>query len=629
MTTDTDTWSTSISGQRPIIGQSRGIPVRTFNEALIEQVEKDPNRIQYVTADGTNVTLADFYSLSSKFAKSSMHLGLQPYEGVAILGFNSIPWFAADVGATLAAAIPAGIYTSNKPDICAYIINHSKCRIACVDDKEALDKILSVLHDCPVLEAIVIWGRTDLSQYAQHKDILYTWDQFLDLSPQVSDSLLDARIKLPTPRSICKVIYTSGTTGPPKAVMISHDNVAFTVRLVGEMINASPQDRMVSFLPSSHIAANSIDICGAILNGFCVTFAAPDALKGSLVKTLKEVRPTILVAVPRVYEKIQEKLLQIGAQSGPIKRAISTWAKGIGTQANEARDRGDEMMPWGYRLADMLVFSNVKKALGLDCCKLVINVAAPLQKATDNYFRSLDIRILELYGMSEATGPLVANFPDYKRFSCGKPVQGIEVKLHNKDETGEGELCFRGRNIFVGYMNNEEETSKAIDDEGYVHSGDLGRMDENGFITLTGRAKELIITAGGENVAPALIERSLISNLPAISRAFPLGDQQKFMSCLLVPYMDEAGNLIGPATTVNPEVKTAAEAVDDASWDKYIMEGIEKANKEAISNAARVRKYTLLTKDFSVEGGELTPTLKVKRKIVVQMYSEIIGAMYA
>lgn len=620
-------WSTSVSAERPLIVKEGNKPI-TYNAALIATVEKDPNRIQYVTAEGREVTLGEFYKLARSVGKSCLHLGLERFQGNSILAFNSVEWFATDVGTTLAGGVPAGIYTTNKPDIVAYIVNHSNSLALFVDDEETLQKAISCKTQCDNLKAIVVWGTVDLSRFPDHRSYIYSWEEFLSLGAEVSDADLDARINEAKPEHVAKLIYTSGTTGPPKAVMISHDNITFTVDIVAAFTGATVGDHLVSYLPSSHVAANCVDICGATLTGQTTHLAQPDALKGSLVNTLKKVRPTIFLAVPRVFEKIQERLLQIGANSGPVKRAIAKWAKAVGAQASLAREQGDELMPWGYQLANLLVFKNVRNALGLDRCRLIFNAAAPLQKATVDYFRSLDFQIYDIYGMSEATGPITCNYPDFRPGTSGKLVPELEVKLNNKDSTDEGELCFRGRSMFVGYLGNEEETMKTMDDEGFIHSGDLGRIDEDGFITITGRAKELIVTAGGENVAPALAEATLISAMPAISRAFAVGDQKKFVSCLLVPYIDLDGNLIGPAKKINPEVKTAKEAADDPIWSKYIEEGLQRGNESAISNAAKVRKYTILPKDFSVEGGELTPTMKVKRKIVVQNFQAEIDAMY-
>lgn len=621
-------WATNVTDLRPIIGQRLEYPAETLSTAIAAAAERDPERPLYTTANGQTYTLGQFYALARQVAKACLSLHLKPFDGVGILGFNSVEWFAVDVGATLAGGLPSGIYTTNKAEIVSYILQDSRSRIIFVDDVQALEKVLSIVHECSTLKAVVIWGDVDLTKYPDHEGFVQKWNDFIALGDGVSDADLDSRSNQQVPENVCKLIYTSGTTGPPKGVMISHDNVVFTVRLVKDFTGMTSADHLVSFLPCSHIAANVVDIAGPILGGFQITFAEPDALKGSLVKTLKKIRPTVFMAVPRVYEKIQEKLLEIGAQSGPLKRAISSWAKSIGTAASQARDCGDELMPWGYQLARMLVFNNVKKALGLDRCRLLVNCAAPLQKSTEAYFKSLDIRLADVYGMSEATGPLTCNIGEYRPGTSGKPIRGCEVKLDNKDETGEGELCFRGRNIFVGYLHNRQETAKTIDDEGFIHSGDLGRVDEDGFVTITGRAKELIVTAGGENVAPALAEADVRLALPALSRVFVVGDKRKFISCLLIPYVNEEGELIGPAARVNPDVKTATEAANDSIWTQHINEGLEKANKHAISNAAKIRKFRMLPNDFSVDTGELTPSMKVKRKVVVEKYADVIESMY-
>lgn len=625
---DHPSWSASINSERRIHWEDTGRKPRTFNSTLLEAVERAPSRIQYITADGREVTVSEFYALSRAVAKSLLHLGLQPKQGVGILGFNSVPWFATDIGTTLAGGVPAGIYTTNKPETVAYILKHSQSRAIFVDDEEALEKALKCRGDCPDVSAAILWGNADISKYKEHGSWLHTWDEFLEKGKGVPDGELDTIIKAATPESVAKLIYTSGTTGPPKAVMISHDNITFTVDIVNKLFQVTEGDHLVSYLPVSHIAANSIDVCGALMNGVKVTLARPDALKGTLVETLKKVRPTLFLGVPRVYEKIQENLLAIGAKSGLLKRVLTQWAKRIGMEAAQARNEGEEMMPWGYELAKFLVFGSVRKALGLDQCRIIFNAAAPLQKVTSEYFLSLGIEISDIYGMSEATGPLTCNYPKFRRGTSGRVLPEMEVKAINVDATGQGELCFKGRNIFVGYLNNEKESRETIDEEGFIHSGDLGCVDEDGFVTITGRAKELIVTAGGENVAPALVETMLISAMPAMSRAFVIGDQRKFISCFLVPYMDERGKLIGPATKVNAEVKTVEEAVSDKVWEAYVRKGIEQANEEAISNVARVRNFVILCKDFSIEGGELTPTMKVKRKVVVEKYKEKIDSMY-
>lgn len=621
------TWVSTIDAERPIIGKDLGLEQKTFNQLVREQVSQFPDRPQYVTTDGTKYTLAQFYSLASQVAKAMIGLGLEPYDGVAIHAFNSIQWFAVDVGASLAACIPTGIYTTNKPDLCAYILRDSNSRLVFVDEESALDKFLSVRDDCGKLSKIIMWASYDKEKYAEHSDLVMSWEEFLEFSSNVSDDDLEERMIQPKPEMCCKLIYTSGTTGPPKAVMISHDNLVFISVHFGRICRVKSGDRIISFLPLSHIAANAVDICGSIASGYTMYLADRNALRGTLAETMKKVRPTVFLGVPRVYEKIQEGMQRVGASSGRIKRAIADWAKDVGRRASTARDRGSGL-PLLYPVANALVFSNVHKALGLDECKMLINASAPMQSTTDEYFKSLNFRIVDLYGMSEATGPITFNFPEYRPSTSGKLIGGVEVKIVDEIAPGEGELCFRGRNMFMGYLNNPEETAKTMDDEGYIHSGDIGRIDDGGFITITGRAKDLLVTSGGENVAPFFVESSLISAMPAISRAFAIGDHRKFVSALLVPCIGDDGKLDGAAASVNPNIKTPEEAVKDEQWMKYLQRGVEEANEDAVSNAAKVKKFQLLKKDFSIDNGELTPTMKVKRKIVVENYSDVIESMY-
>lgn len=624
------TWVDSIEAKRPIIGQDMGVPQQLFNKVLRDRVSERPDHIQYVSAEGEEYTLKKFYDLSMRVARSIVSFGLLPLEGVSIHGFNSIPWFAIDVGSTLASCLSSGIYTTNKPEVCAYIINHSKSRLVFVDSQPALEKILSIRADCPKLDQIIIWGDYDASAFEDNADLIMTWDAFLargDASNVKDEDLLQREEEL-SPESVCKLIYTSGTTGPPKAVMISHDNYCFIGIHFDKTSQTTTEDRVISFLPLSHIAANTVDICGAIINGHRVYLADSNALKGSLSDTLKKVRPTVFLSIPRVFEKMQEAMARAGANSSPVKKFIASVAKGVGAQASAVKDAGGSNLPWGYGICKKLVFDKVREALGLDQCRIIINASAPMQKATDAYFKSLDVRILDLYGMSEATGPISVNYPDYKAGTSGKIINGIDTKIINEIAPGEGELCFRGRNMFMGYLADPEESAKSIDEEGYVHSGDIGKIDEDGFLVITGRVKDLLITSGGENVAPTLVESTLISAMPAISRAFAIGDQRKFISVLMIPAVDEKGTLVGPAAAVNPNITTGEEAVKDEVWKKYLEEGVKKANVEAISNASKVKQYRLLGMDFSVEGGELTPTMKVKRKIVLEKYSDTVESMY-
>jgi long-subunit acyl-CoA synthetase (AMP-forming) len=672
-------WVSDLESTRPIIGQDAGYARGTTTPMLLKAAaERRGGKTFFVTSDGDAVSGADFYSLSRRVAKGIVAADVAPGHGICIVGGNSVEWFAADWGAMLASTLPSPSYVSNSAEILAYIMDHSRSCLCFVDDEETMTKAIAARAQMSgdTLRSIVVWGpQIDLSRYRDHASYLLTWEEFLATGDGVSDGEIDERMALARPESCAKLIYTSGTTGPPKAVMISHDNLYYIGQVTVREYGITDQDTTVSYLPASHIAANSLDCMGPIVGGVTVYLAQPDALRGSLVETLRAVRPTCFFAVPRVWEKIQERMVGMRTTMGPLKRLVSNWAKSVGAAASNAEDAGGAA-PLGAFLAEQLVFANVRRALGLDRARLIFNTAAPLQPSTSDYFRSLRIKILDVslrrrrarcsapvsavapvgrqctdqlpvsharaplaqvYGMSEATGSFTTTRPDhYRRGSVGTACKGIEVKLHKRDEsTGEGELCFRGRNVFLGYLGDAAESEATLDDDGFIHTGDLATMDADGFVHITGRAKELIVTSGGENVAPSLIESALLSAMPAICRAFAVGDARKYVSCLLVPFMDEAGQLTGPAALVSPHARAASDAVGDSAWTAYVKDGIAEASKSAISSVAKVKRFSLLTEDFSVQPrrgcakGELTPTLKVMRKAVVQNYAPVIDAMYA
>jgi long-subunit acyl-CoA synthetase (AMP-forming) len=628
------TWASDLTTFRPITGEAAGVSRRATLPAVIKDAAVlRADRILYVRPDGGEVTTAQFYGLARHVAKGLIALGVQPGQGVGILGANSVEWFASDWGAVLAGALPAPSYPTNSSETVAYIADHSSTAITFVDDDHALIKAIAAKAQCngATLRTIVAWGAdVDLSKYPDHASYLLTWDEFLDAGHIISDADVDHRMALATPEACAKLIYTSGTTGPPKAVMITHDNLLWIAHVVMRDVEATPADVLLSFLPASHIAANAVDVVGPVVSGVTTHLAKPDALRGSLVESLRVVRPTIFLAVPRVWEKIHERMLDMRSSLGPLKLALSDWAKSIGTAACAAEDMDQNtVLPFGTWMASLLVFSNVRKALGLDRARLVVNSAAPLQQATNDYFRSLRIKIVDVYGMSEASGPYTSA-SEYRYKSSGKVLPGVELKLVGKElATGEGEMCFRGRNIFLGYLSNPEETTKVMDSDGYFHTGDIGRVDDDGFVYVTGRVKEIMVTSGGENVAPVLIESELRTAMPAIARAFAVGDARKYVSCLLVPFVNDAGELIGPAANVSSTAKTGYDAVNDAAWGDYVKAGIAKANESSLSQVSKVKNYTLLPHDFSMENGELTPTLKVRRNAVVSNYSDIIDSMYA
>lgn len=331
-------------------------------------------------------------------------------------------------------------------------------------------------------------------------------------------------------------LLQSGTVGNPKGVMLSHDNVTFNAQAIGQRL---PQmnmgnETLISYLPLSHIAAQMVDIFTTIMYAVTVYFADKDALKGSLVKTLQEAQPTRFIGVPRVYEKIYEKMMSIASQITGIKRYIATWAKSVTLQHWLEAIEGKDNHSIQYRLARNLILAKAKQALGLSRCRTLCSAAAPMSVEIKQYFMSLDLPIIEAFGMSESGGAHCVSSPEsFNLQTVGKTLNGVETKFLNKDENGHGEICMRGRHVFMGYINELEKTKEALDDDGWLHSGDLGYIDANGFVYVTGRIKELIITAGGENIPPVHVEHLVKKELSVVSNAFLVGDKKKFLTMLL------------------------------------------------------------------------------------------------
>ncbi|CAB1117569.1 unnamed protein product [Ectocarpus sp. CCAP 1310/34] len=591
------------------------------------------------------LTWAQFYMETLRFGKSLMSLGFAPHRSINIIGFNSTEWFIANMGAIAAGGIPAGIYTSNLPEACQYITNHSEAEVVVVENEAQLDKFVKLAATLTSVKAIVMY-RGNVPEGTDCGFPVYTWDQFMELGGEIPDSSIQERIEAQKPGECCSLIYTSGTTGKPKAVMISHDNMTWTAETLTTQFPLNETSRVVSYLPLSHIAAQILDMHGPMFLGCTVAFAQPDALKGSLVKTLREIRPTVFFGVPRVWEKMYEKMQEVGRSIKGAKKSISTWAKGKGLAHARMQQYGaGGGVPCGFGVANALAFSKVKANLGLDQATCCFTGAAPIAVEIIEYFASLNIHILELFGQSECTGPQTFNTAEaWKIGTCGRPMAGTESKL--VPETGE--LCYRGRHIFMGYMHNPEKTAETIDEDGWMHSGDVATFDEDGddrtegpsgFMQITGRIKELIITAGGENVPPVLIENEFKTELPCIANCMVVGDKRKFLSILIAlrsevaedgtPTSKLAGDSLTACEKIGSTATTIEEAKADPKWTEYIDKAVKACNNRTTSNAQRVAKWALLPHDFSVEGGELTPTLKLKRGPASEKYADIIEGLYA
>eukprot|EP01094_Clydonella_sp_ATCC50884_P019261 TRINITY_DN3725_c0_g1_i1.p1 TRINITY_DN3725_c0_g1~~TRINITY_DN3725_c0_g1_i1.p1 ORF type:complete len:702 (+),score=264.25 TRINITY_DN3725_c0_g1_i1:35-2107(+) len=640
-------WVTDADAEIPLKMGEHGVsaePPITVMQSFEQTLEKCPDRpalLSKVNGAWRALTYREYYESSRTFAKACIASGLARSAGVAILGSNSPFWALANMGAIFAGGIPAGIYTTNGPEACHYIVHHCEAAVAVVENDAQAQKILQVRDRLPALRTVVVW---DWTAGKKETPFVVSWESFMQRALSVTDEQLEARISAQRPGHCCTLIYTSGTTGPPKGVMLSHDNLTWTPKCAQAFTDTLDPEHIVSYLPLSHVAAQMTDLHSPLAVGGCVWFAEPDALKGSLGDTLREVRPTKFMAVPRVWEKIEEKLREVGAANTGLKKMLGDWAKELGLRANLAKLEGETAYPWGWSLASMAVYSQVRKAIGLDRCTQMATGAAPIAKQTLHYFMSLDIPIYELYGMSECSGPqTMSNEAHWRIGSCGVALPGTDMMLDSSRApdtgSGEGEICFRGRHIFMGYMKNDEATAAAVDENGFLHSGDVGRIDDDGFLFITGRIKELLITAGGENVPPVFIEDNLKELLPVISNAVVIGDKKKYLSCLftLRAELDADGlsteqltsAAVREAEGCGSSAKTVSEAMQCAKFRAMLQAGVDRYNAErSISRAQYIRKWCVLPRDLSVAGGELTPTTKVRRKKVNEIHAARIASLY-
>ncbi len=546
-------------------------------------------------------------------ARAFIKLGLEPKQGVAIIGYNCPEWFLADIGAIYAGGVPAGIYTTSSAEQCQYITDHCDAAIAVVENKVHLDKYLAVRDQLPKLKAIVVIDPKGCS--IDHAARIYAWSDLEAIGREVPEADLEARIASQMADDMATLIYTSGTTGQPKAVIISHDNITWTARKALELVDIKPGESIVSYLPLSHVAEQAVSIHGPMSVGATTWFAESI---DKLPEALREVRPHAFLGVPRVWEKIQSKIMAAGAETKGLKKRIATWARKVGLEGGYAEQEG-KPRPFAYKVADAVVFSKVREKLGLDRCRFQITSAAPISKSTLDFFLSLGIPLFEVYGMSECTGPATVSLPGrYKTGKAGFCFPGGEIKIAD-----DGEVCMRGRHVFKGYLKNPEATAETIDKDGWLHSGDIGVIDPDGFLRITDRKKDLLITAGGENVAPQVLE-GLIKSIPVISQAVVIGDRRKFLTALVT--LNPERFPVDAAAAGSP-AKTPAEAATCKVFNGWLMSQLAPIN-ERLARVQTIKKVTILPGELTVESGELTPTMKIKRKVVNANYERQIEAMY-
>jgi len=537
-----------------------------------------------------------------------IRLGMKSGDGMVILAGNRPEWLMANFAAIAAGGMPSGLYTTATSEQCSYITEHREASVAVLENASYLDQIAGARER---LKGIVL-----MDGPAEDSDCL-TWDELVASGddPDLRTELAE-RISILDEDQVCTLIYTSGTTGPPKGVMLSHRNLLWTADGVTTSLGLDSSHRGLSYLPLSHVAEQVISIYGPLQIGGCVAFAES---VDTLPENLREVRPTFFFGVPRVWEKIQASMEAVGAQSGGVKRALVGWARGVGLDTAYAIQRGEEPVR-GYRLANRLVFEKARRRLGFDRVKHFITAAAPISVNTLEFFMSLGVPVIEIYGMTECTGPGTLSTPENFRIgSAGFALPGTELKLLD-----DGEICMRGPHIFHGYYKSREATREALDEDGWLHSGDIGVLDDDGFVRIVDRKREIIITSGGKNIAPVPIELELKS-ISGVGLAVVIGDRRKYLSALLILDPDQVTVMAG---RLGLDIRTVEDAAGSAEIRSYLEEQVQLVNAK-LASYETLKRFVVLSDQLTVEDGTLTPTLKLRRKSIAEKYRDEIEGLYA
>jgi long-subunit acyl-CoA synthetase (AMP-forming) len=550
-------------------------------------------------------------------AKGLISLGVQSGDSVALVGNNRCDWVISQMGISTATGVPAPIYVTNTVDQVAYIVNHCRAKIAICDNQEQLHKYLTAMERGLIeLEHIITMDAFD----SEHAMVTSLAD-VIGRGSLESDEELDQRTAAIQPDDLALLIYTSGTTGVPKGAMCTHRGIDAVGRAFIETYPKSPEidpDRYVSYLPLCHVAeqafTNFVGLRMARKTYFCADLA-------KIKDYLLAARPHSFFAVPRVWEKFEAALGANLLAANGLKARIAAWARRVEFKsAQRSIKTGKEVDTFQRRLANKLVISKIKNAVGLNELIIAGSGAAPIALSTLEFFASIGILIHEGLGMTETTGPATAQPLGMPRFgSVGQALPGVEIRIAD-----DGEILLRGPNMVSGYLNMPDETAALKTDDGWMRTGDLGALDRDGFLSITGRKKDLLITAGGKNVAPAEMEKHL-QGIPGVGQAIVVGDRQPYL-CAILALEEEA--LPGLCKAVGVPVTSLVEIAGNRKVRAFLADRVEADCNSKVARYQTIKKFEVLPHMLSVEGGELTPTMKVKRHIINDKYKAIIDGMY-
>jgi long-chain acyl-CoA synthetase len=565
---------------------------------------------RYKRGDGwVDVGTDELRTTAREIARGLIALGVEHGDRVAILSNTRVEWTYADIGTLCAGAVVAPVYQTNSPSECRYVLEHSGSKVVFCENAEQLEKIEKIRSELPDLEHVIAFEDAGAAGSI-------SLDDLRDRGKEVDDGLLDERISAIAPDDVLTIVYTSGTTGPPKGCMLTHGNFRADIEMVLERIETTSDDTYYVFLPLAHVLTRIVQML-AVCRGATLAYWQGDPKK--IVEEVSEVEPTILPSVPRIFEKIHTVATTQAREAGGVKEKLFDWATGVGRKVHDAEYHGRSVSPVlkaQHALADKLVLHRIRALFG-GKLRLALTGAAPIDPEILEFFGGAGVFLREGYGMTETTAVAAVNaLDDFKPGTVGKPLEGCDVKIAE-----DGEILMRGPNIFPGYYRNEEATAETLVD-GWLHSGDLGEIDDDGFLRITGRKKDLIVTSSGKNITPSNIETQLKQSR-WISQAVVFGDRRPYLTALLTLDPEEAPKL-AQRLGVDPDIESMAK---DEKVREELQKDVDEANQE-FARIEQVKKFTVLERDLTQEEGEMTPTMKVKRNVVAEVHRERFDAMY-
>jgi len=579
--------------------------------------ERFPEKTGYMFKSEGNYHSLKFKEVQkfvTNLAAGLAELGVSKGDKVLLLSENRVEWAVADYAVLTLGAVTVPIYPTLLPTHIEFIINNSDGKIIVVSEEDQFRKIKGIKSKIPKIKTIISMDDLDTKETMPWREILEKGEKLLREQPELVKSRLDSVVR----EDLASIIYTSGTTGVPKGVMLTHENILSNIEGALQAITVDETDSFLSFLPLSHVFERMAGHFLATYSGAIIAYAENIE---TVAENLQEIHPTVMTSVPRFFEKVYARVMDSLEEGSAAKKKIFLWAIDVGKKANLYKQKGlplEGLLKVKHAIANKLVYSKLRERVGGNI-RFFVSGGAPLSREIAEFFTAADLLLLEGYGLTESSPVITVNQENNFKFGTpGLPLVNVEVCIAE-----DGEILTRGPHVMKGYYKNEEETRETIDSEKWLHTGDIGYIDKDGFLFITDRKKNIIVTSGGKNVAPQPIE-NLLTTSKYIDQAVVLGDKRKYCTAFIVPNEE---NLKSYAEKNNISYTDIDDLHRNPAIQELFRKEIDKLSGD-LASYETIKKFQLLKDPFTIESGELTPTLKIKRNVVEQRYQKLIDAMY-